>query len=197
MLKNVPTLACSMFFGIVFATAALTLVGSNAKALQRDAGADLVPTNGLIASALENLARSENPTGNQIRSAIDTVRGQMDRIELRSKEDYTNASMILSRGATTEDALLAHELAMCALALGDERARSLAAKSWDQFLIRKGMSQRFGTQANCGKARSSASGVSDSMRMILDVNAGRKPFRNGSSGQPSVASAARPIEALK
>jgi len=177
-----------MFFGIVFAAAALTLVGSNAKALQRDAGADLVPTNGLIASALENLARAEKPTGNQIRSAIQTVRGQMDRIELRSKEDYANASMILSRGSTTEDALLAHELAMCALALGDERARSLAAKSWDQFLIRKGMSQRFGTQANSGKPLSSASGVSDSMRMILGVNAAGERFTSGSRRQPTVAS---------
>jgi hypothetical protein len=196
MLRNIPTLVGSMFFGIVIAAAALTLVGSNARALQRDAGADLFPTNGLIASALENLSREARPTPAQIRSAIQTVRGQMDRIELRSKEDYVNASKILSRGSTTEDALLAHELAICALALGDERARLLAAQSWDQFLVRKGMGQRFGTQEKSKGPSIPYSTVTDSMRVILDVNSPRKNGQKHLRAMPSVARPALPIEAL-
>jgi hypothetical protein len=195
MNKNFSTLVGSVLFGLVFAAAGLILVGSNASARSTliEEGTVMISPNGLISSALDNLTRNANPTEAQIRSAIDTVRGQMDQIEFRTKEDYWNASQILLRGSTIDDALLAHELSMCALALGDDRARSLAAESWDRVLVREGKQQRFGTQKR-EKASSLGSPVTDSMRIILDVPLNRGNITAAKTRE--LGQQVRPIEAL-
>lgn len=67
--------------------------------------------------------------------------------QLRTGPDFFHAAMVLQHGPGAEASLLAHELAMAALALGEPRARGLAAASLDRFLVRVGRPQRFGTQS--------------------------------------------------
>ncbi len=65
---------------------------------------------------------------------------------LRTGPDLYHAAMILQHGESPEDFLLAHELAIASLILGEERAKWLAAASEDRFLKSIGRNQRFGTQ---------------------------------------------------
>jgi len=67
--------------------------------------------------------------------------------ELKTGTDYWHAALILQHGTSApEDALLAHELCVAALVLGEKRAAWLAAASEDRFLMRISRPQRFGTQ---------------------------------------------------
>ena len=65
---------------------------------------------------------------------------------LRSGADYYRAAMILQHSTAAADYLLAHELSVVALGLGEARARWLAAAAEDRFLMNIGRPQRFGTQ---------------------------------------------------
>jgi hypothetical protein len=65
---------------------------------------------------------------------------------LRTGPDWYHAAMILQHGNEADDFLLAHEMCVAAIALGEPRARWLAAASEDRFLRRIGRNQRFGTQ---------------------------------------------------
>ena len=94
---------------------------------------------------------------------------------VRTGPDFFHAAMILQHGPGSEAPLIAHELAMAALALGEPRARSLAAASLDRFLLRVGRPQRFGTQSRfeAGPQRfvldSVDAGVTDVVRAALNV----------------------------
>lgn len=105
--------------------------------------------------------------------------------ELRAKElyannalqtgaDYYHAAMILQHADLPEDYLLAHELCVVAISKGEQRAKSLAAKSEDRFLMAIGRPQRFGTQfvsQNNGPFRlyTMDIGVTDELRRLMDV----------------------------
>jgi hypothetical protein len=65
---------------------------------------------------------------------------------LRSGADYYRAAMILQHSTAVADYLLAHELSVVALGLGEVRAGWLAAAAEDRFLMNLGRPQRFGTQ---------------------------------------------------
>jgi len=68
--------------------------------------------------------------------------------KLKTAEDFAEAAMIFQHGSTEEDYLLAHVLAMDAIAKGDTsaHARGLAAVTLDRYLQRAGKKQVFGTQ---------------------------------------------------
>ena len=105
--------------------------------------------------------------------------------ELRAKElyaknalqtgaDYYHAAMILQHADLPEDYLLAHELCVVAISKGEWRAKSLAAKSEDRFLMEINRPQRFGTQfvsQNNGPFRlyTMETGVTDELRLLMDV----------------------------
>lgn len=95
--------------------------------------------------------------------------------QLHTGADFYHAAMILQHCATPEDYLLAHELCVVAIALGEPRAKWLAAASEDRFLMSIDRPQRFGTQY-----RSDSTGapirlypfddyVTDSLRAAMDV----------------------------
>ena len=65
---------------------------------------------------------------------------------LRSGEDYKRAAFIFQHGATADDYLLAHTLAMVAIAKGDQDALWIASASLDRYLHSTGKRQIFGTQ---------------------------------------------------
>ncbi|MHC4402173.1 MAG: hypothetical protein ACYTG0_21095 [Planctomycetota bacterium] len=71
---------------------------------------------------------------------------------LKTAADYYHAAMVFQHGETPEDFLLAHELSVAALALGDDRGRWLSAATEDRFLRSIGRKQRFGTQYGKGDA---------------------------------------------
>ena len=68
------------------------------------------------------------------------------RDELHTGADYYHVAMILQHGDRPDDYLLAHELCIVAIMMGEERAKWLAAASEDRFLMSIERPQRFGTQ---------------------------------------------------
>lgn len=66
---------------------------------------------------------------------------------LHTAADYTRAALVLQHSAAFEGYRLAHELAVCALLLGDRGlGRWLVAATYDRMLNSVGLEQRFGTQ---------------------------------------------------
>jgi hypothetical protein len=74
------------------------------------------------------------------------VRTLLDAGELRTGTDFANAALVFQHGATADDILLAHVLAMTAVAQGHAESRRMAAMTLDRYLARVGQSQIFGTQ---------------------------------------------------
>ena len=95
--------------------------------------------------------------------------------QLRTGADYYHAAMILQHCATPEDYLLAHELCVVALSLGEDRAKWLAAASEDRFLMSIDRPQRFGTQYRSDSAGAPVKlyryddYITDSLRAMMDV----------------------------
>ena len=65
---------------------------------------------------------------------------------LRTGPDWLHAALILQHSSEADDYLLAHEMCVAALALGEKGARWLVAATEDRFLMAIGRKQRFGTQ---------------------------------------------------
>ena len=65
---------------------------------------------------------------------------------LQSGADFHDAAFIFQHGDTPDDYLLAHLLAMSAVAKGDGRGRWIAAATLDRYLQSIGQPQVFGTQ---------------------------------------------------
>lgn len=74
------------------------------------------------------------------------VRVLLDAGELRTGRDFANAALVFQHGSTSNDILLAHVLAMTAVAEGHVESRRLAALTLDRYLQQIGQSQVFGTQ---------------------------------------------------
>lgn len=64
-----------------------------------------------------------------------------------SGPDFYHAAMVFQHGETLDDFWRAHELALKAHELGEERARWLAAASYDRWLVGQGLPQKYGTQS--------------------------------------------------
>jgi hypothetical protein len=71
---------------------------------------------------------------------------------LASGDDYYHAAFVFQHGAQPNDYLLAHALAMVAVARGRRDATWIAAATLDRYLQRIGQQQVFGTQYIGGKA---------------------------------------------
>lgn len=67
--------------------------------------------------------------------------------ELRTKEDFASAALVMQHSAVFSGYQTAHELAVCAMLLGDRSlGRWLIAATYDRMLGSVGHAQRFGTQ---------------------------------------------------
>lgn len=65
---------------------------------------------------------------------------------LTEPEDYYHAAWILNHGEDVEEIWRAHKLALEAVRLGFDRARWLAAATYDRWLMYQGRPQKYGTQ---------------------------------------------------
>ena len=74
------------------------------------------------------------------------VRALLETGELKSGLDFRKASFIFQHGSHPDDLLMAHILAMAALAKGDQESRWIAAATLDRYLHNIGQKQVFGTQ---------------------------------------------------
>lgn len=74
------------------------------------------------------------------------VRQLIDEGALRTGVDYEQASYIFQHGSESDDYLLAHVLAMTAVAKGNPRGRWIAAATLDRYLHSMRRPQVFGTQ---------------------------------------------------
>lgn len=122
-------------------------------------------------------ARAADPAAVRTRERGRRVRAILERDRLATAADYYHAAAVLEHGSAPSDCLLAHELSMVALALGDDRARRLAAATLDRYLVEIGRAQRWGTQYReppdepAGTRHSVEPGVTDTMRQVMDVPA--------------------------
>lgn len=67
--------------------------------------------------------------------------------DLHTGSDYKEAAFIMQHGTTPDDYLLAHSLALVAMAKGESSAAWIAAASMDRFLWSKNLPQIYGTQS--------------------------------------------------
>lgn len=100
----------------------------------------------------------------------------LDAGEVRSANDFFHAAMIFQHGQNPDDYLLAHVLAMDAVARGSKEARWLSAATLDRYLLSIWQSQIFGTQfhgsldsGSMTQNRFNSTLVSDSMRAATCV----------------------------
>ena len=70
--------------------------------------------------------------------------------EVRTGTDYYHAALIFQHGQNPDDYLLAHVLAMDAVAMGSKEARWLSAATLDRYLLSIWQPQVFGTQFHGG-----------------------------------------------
>ncbi len=101
------------------------------------------------------------------------TRALLTRGELRAGEDFRNAAFVLQHGTAPDDFLLAHTLALIALARGDRSAAWIAAATFDRYLHSIGRPQIYGTQFSPGSAADQApydqALISDALRRELHV----------------------------
>lgn len=189
MQHRMPTLLTSLAIGITFAGAALVLIGSEAKARPvavTPMGAEVIydAASPKVKTAFDKLASSAKPTAAEVKQSVATFRGLMATNELRTGTDYVLASAVVSKSDSIQDAMLAHDLAVCALALGNKQAKPLVAVSQDLLLARLGQKQRFGTLAKDGVIEPVEKEVPDSMRFILGLPSLREAKKLVALGKP-------------
>jgi hypothetical protein len=94
---------------------------------------------------------------------------------LRTGDDFYQAATVLQHGTEASDYMLAHTLAIIALARGRQDAAWMAAATLDRYLMVVGHSQIYGTQFNTPDRQNTTqepydrSLVSDSLRQALGV----------------------------
>jgi hypothetical protein len=124
--------------------------------------------------------------------------------QLKAGEDYQQAAFVFQHGATSDDFLLAHTLAMVAIAKGSSKSRWIAAASLDRYLQRMKQPQIYGTQYTVGgnvgdkwtQAPYNRTLVSDKLRQAMCVplqseqaevvkglNAGKEPSGSSQKGE--------------
>jgi hypothetical protein len=95
--------------------------------------------------------------------------------EIRTGKDWFRSALVLQHSQVPEDHLLAHEMCIAALALGERSAAWLAAATEDRFLRGIGRGQRFGTQYATDDISKPMTlveveeGVTDGLRSVLNV----------------------------
>ena len=193
MQHRMPTLLSSLAIGITLAGAALVLIGSEAKARPAEAVPMAMqsvqdPPNPKIQVIFDQASAESNLDKTGPAKFTSEIREHLAKGEIRNGADFALASAIMAKGKSAQDALLSHDLAVCALALGYTEAKALVATSQDLLLARLGQKQRFGTQSADGKLKPVESDVSDSMRFIMGVPSLRESKRLVAQGLPNVPS---------
>ena len=95
--------------------------------------------------------------------------------QLHTGEDFKRAAFIFQHGSTPEDYMLAHTLAMVAVANGDASALWIATATLDRYLQSIGKSQVYGTQFTFGERQPATQEpysrglISDALRRQLGV----------------------------
>jgi len=180
MRNRLPMFISSVAVGIVFAGAALFLLGSEAKAkpmaVREDAqmtGASAIPQLVAMWDEMHGTGEMVNFDEKAHQDRIDKVRKLASEGKLQCGADYLYAAMIVNEGKSADDALLAHDFGIVALTMGEQRARRVVATSEDRFLTMMGRSQRFGTQTKSKDGKSVLlevdPAVSDGMRRAIGV----------------------------
>lgn len=195
MYNRLPNLLTSLAIGITFAGAALVLIGSEAKAKVAMMPAlkeavTITPANPKV-QALYEKASSPN-SGKDIPGLTLDIRELISQNEIRNGADYAYAAAIMAKSDGLEDALLAHDLAVCALTLGSTEAKTLVAASQDRILAKLGRKQRFGTLAKGDKLAPVEADVPDSIRFIMGVPTLREAKKMAAAGK-AFQSALAPI----
>jgi hypothetical protein len=106
--------------------------------------------------------------------AISARARSSSRGELRTAADFANASLVMQHSARFSGYQTAHELAVCAMLLGDRgTGRWLIAATYDRMLGSVGHEQRFGTQYSGGPGQPATmqpvdtAGICDAQRTAL------------------------------
>lgn len=186
MHHRLPNLLTSLAIGIIFAGAALVLIGSEAKARVAIMPAPMetaavTPANPKVLALFEKANSKESAV--DIDRMIADVRELISQNEIRNVSDYAYSAAIMAKGDSLEDALLAHDLAVCALSLGNTEAKTLVAASQDRILSHLGRKQRFGTLTKKDRLEPVDADVSDSIRFILGVPSLREAKKLAASGK--------------
>ncbi len=89
--------------------------------------------------------------------------------DVHTAADFARAGLVMQHSPKPAGIQLAHELAVCAMLLGDRaEGRWLVAASYDRFLRQLGHDQRFGTQFGAlGLNRVDEAGICDAERLAL------------------------------
>jgi hypothetical protein len=93
---------------------------------------------------------------------------------LHTPDDYRKAAFVFQHGAQPDDYLLAHSLAVIAVAKGDQGAAWIAAATLDRYLQSIGRPQIYGTQflgmgASTTQKPYNQELISDALRIELGV----------------------------
>ncbi len=103
------------------------------------------------------------------------VRALVDQGALHTAQDFENAAFIFQHGDTADDYLLAHTLAIIAVAKGRASALWIATATLDRYLNKIGQPQIYGTQylrhpdATWTQEPYNRALISDAMRQQLGV----------------------------
>lgn len=97
----------------------------------------------------------------------DQVFGLIERDQLKTPSEFYRASVLISEFRNSfESSRVKHELTLCALAGGEEKAKDAIRKTWDMFLISTGREQRIGSMKIPNEAKYS---ISHAPKSVLDV----------------------------
>ena len=112
--------------------------------------------------------------GPRDRARATRTKALLDSGALESADDYYHAAFVFQHGAEPNDYLLAHTLAMIAVARGRPDANWIAAATLDRYLQRIGQKQIFGTQFVFGKSETTQDPydrqlLSDAIRKAVGV----------------------------
>jgi hypothetical protein len=184
MRNRLPMLLCSVAVGIVFAGLALTLLAGEARAksavlVVNDEMPQAFPAVKELSTLFTQMQGEDKlkVSTKTKKARIERIKNLVSKGELRNSADYFVGASVMAEGSTPEDALLTHDLALTALAMGDVRAKHLAAVGEDQFLVRIDRPQRYGTQTEVVKGRKVVSNcdstVNNGMRHALGLPAAR------------------------
>jgi hypothetical protein len=106
---------------------------------------------------------------NEDRKRMSRIKELVNKGALYTAEDFSDAGLVCQHGGTFTDYMLAHELAVCSLLLGNKQAAWLCAAAYDRMLCSASYPQRFATQmdGNLNLRPVDSNGINERMRKIV------------------------------
>lgn len=198
--RNV-SVAVSVVIGAAVAIGLLTLSGQSANARAKTLMRETVQESNIELAGVYNdelLARL--PGGKPDPREQELAKDRRARVQrmyrqglVQSPEDYFRAATVLQHSGAEEEVLLAHDLAVTAMALGDARAAFVAASTQDRFMVKLGRPQRFGTLPEAG----GKSALTVAHRAAMGVIVEPRSFSKDLSPSPRSAAGVTPAMALQ